>query len=84
MHAEHLTPHSEPHLQLLPDAEWFTDSGIAPDGKWWIAPTCIFLQHIWHSCVGDDLKKRGFRLGHDGHHIGVSQHTVIYLPLGEL
>ena len=84
MHAEYLSPHSDPYLQLLPNAEWFTEGGVTPDGRWWIAPTSLFIEQIWHSSVGDDLKKRGFRLGHDGHHIGATQHTVIYLPVGAL
>ena len=71
-------------FQLLPNRELFHDSGIAPDGRWWIAPTPIFIQRLWHNSFGDDLRKRGFRLRYDGHCIGATQHTVIYLPAGEL
>ena len=86
MRAEHLATHNDLHLckgqgtSSLRHAEWFHDSGIAPDGKWWIAPTPVFIKQIWQSCAGDDLKKRGFRLGHDGLRVGATQHTVIYLP----
>lgn len=85
MHAEHLTSHTDsPQLQLLPNSDWFAEGGVAPDGQWWVAPTPLFLRQVWHSCVGDDLRKRGFRLRHDGHTLKASQHTVIYLPTGGL
>lgn len=81
MHTESLTTHDTgPQLQVLPNADWFTEGGVTPDGKWWIAPTLLFIQQIWHGCVGNDLKRRGFRLGQDGKRFGASQHTVIYLP----
>lgn len=80
MHAENLTPHNTPRLELRPNTDWFTEGGITPEGKWWVAPTPLFIQQIWHSCVGEDLRKRGFWLGQDGHRIGATQHTVIYLP----
>ena len=82
MHAEYLAPHNHSYLQLLPNAEWFIEGGVTPGGKWWIAPTPIFIEQIWHGCAGDDLKRRGFRLENDGHTVGASQHTVIYLPAG--
>lgn len=66
--------------QLPPNTDWFTEGGMTPEGKWWIAPTPSFIKDIWHGCIGDDLRNRGFRLRHDGHHIGAAQHTVIYLP----
>lgn len=84
MHAEYLTPHNHAYLQVLPNTEWFTEGGVTPDGKWWIAPTLLFIEQIWQGCAGDALKTRGFRLKNDGHCIGASQHTVIYLPAGEL
>ena len=81
MHTESLTTHNTgPQLQVLPNADWFTEGGVTPDGKWWIAPTLLFIQQVWHGCVGNDLKRRGFRLGQDGKRFGASQHTVIYLP----
>ena len=86
MHTEYLVSHNAPHrskghvTSSLRHAEWFTDSGITPEGKWWIAPTPLFIEQIWQGSAGDDLKKRGFRLGHDGHRIGATQNTVIYLP----
>ena len=80
MHAESLTPHNNPHLELRPNVDWFTDGGMLPNGELWVAPTPLFVDQIWHGCVGGDLRKRGFRLGHDGHRIGATQHTVIYLP----
>ena len=33
MHAEYLTPHTGPQLQLLPNADWFKEGGVTPDGK---------------------------------------------------
>lgn len=75
-----LTTDTDQEIQLLPNTELFSDSGIAPDGKWWVAPTDLFIKEIWHSPVGDYFKERGFRLEHDGHRIGSTQHTVIYLP----
>ena len=84
MRAEHFASHNAPRLPLLPNAEWFTEGGVTPEGKWWIAPTLLFIEQIWQSAAGDDLKKQGFRLGHDGHRIGASQHTVIYLPTTRL
>ena len=81
MHTEYHTTHNTgPQLQLLPNADWFTEGGVTPEGKWWITPTPLFIEQIWQGCAGDDLKKRGFRLGHDGHRIGATQNTVIYLP----
>ena len=82
MHTEYLVSHN--HLQLLPNAEWFIEGGVTPEGKWWIAPTPLFIEQIWQGSAGDDLKKRGFVLGQDGHRIGATQHTVIYLPIGRL
>ena len=85
MHTEYLATHNAgPQLQLLPNADWFKEGGVTPEGKWWIAPTRLFIQQIWHSSAGDDLRKRGFRLAHDRHRIGASQPTVIYLPVGAL
>lgn len=86
MHTDALAPHNDLHLykgevtSSLRHAEWFHDSGITPEGKWWIAPTSLFIEQIWQSSVGDDLKKRGFVLNHDGHTVGATQKTVIYLP----
>ena len=84
MHAESLATNTvktdQPQLPL--NADWFTEGGVTPEGKWWIAPTPSFIKDIWHGCIGDDLRRRGFRLGHDGHRIGAAQHTVIYLPSG--
>lgn len=80
MHTENLTPHNNPHLELRPNADWFTDGGMLPNGELWVAPTPLFIGQIWHGCVGDDLRKRGFWLGHDGYRIGATQRTVIYLP----
>ena len=71
-------------FQLIPNPKLFNDSGIAPDGRWWIAPTSLFINRLWHNSVGDDLKGRGFRLENNGHCIGAFQPTVIYLPVGEL
>ena len=62
MHAESLATHNTPpQLQLLPNSDWFTEGGVTPDGKWWIAPTLLFIEQVWHGCVGNDLKRRGFR-----------------------
>lgn len=44
-------------IQLLPNAALFNDSGIAPDGRWWIAPTSLFIEQIWQGDAGDTLKK---------------------------
>jgi hypothetical protein len=65
---------------MLPNAEWFTEGGVTPDGRWWIVPTSLFIRQIWHGCAGDDLKKRGFHLKYNGHTVGATQNTVIYLP----
>lgn len=46
MHTEYITSHNAPHLQLLPNAEWFTEGGVTPEGKWWIAPTSLFIEQI--------------------------------------
>ena len=86
MHTEYIASHNAPHrcqgpvTSSLRHAEWFHDSGITPEGRWWIAPTALFIEQIWQSCAGDDLKKRGFVLNHDGHTVGATQNTVIYLP----
>lgn len=81
MRAENLVTHNNPHLELRPKvSDWFTDGGMLPNGELWVAPTPLFIDQIWHGCVGNDLRKRGFRLGHDGDRIGATQHTVIYLP----
>ncbi|MDE0042662.1 MAG: hypothetical protein OXT74_11550 [Candidatus Poribacteria bacterium] len=80
MHGQSIATDPGRHLQLLPNTDWFTDGGVTPDGKWWIAPTLLFIEQVWHGCVGDDLRNQGFRLGHDGHRIGATQHIVIYFP----
>lgn len=81
MHAMYLTTHDGREVQLAPNAKLFNDGGIAPDGRWWIAPTSLFIEQLWQCATGDYLKKLGFQLGDDGLHIGATQSTVIYLPV---
>lgn len=81
MRTDALTPRND---QWLPNADWFAEGGVTPEGEWWIAPTPLFLEQIWQGGAGADLKKRGFVLEHDGHRIGATQHTVIYLPTGRI
>ena len=83
MHSDHL--HTEPAIEVDPN-DLFSEAGMIPDGDLWILPTDTFLQ-IWQTPVGEQLRKRGFRLVQNGKQIGADYDRVICFPaelMGEL
>ena len=70
MHCEH------EFQQQHPDAPLFADAGMIPSGDCWVVPTDAFLK-LWESPAGKDLRKQGFRMGHDGTRIGASQDCIV-------
>ena len=66
------------HFEYLkPNTSLFADVGMIPSGDCWIAPTDAFLK-LWESPAGEDLRKQGFRMRHDGKQVGASQDCIVY------
>jgi hypothetical protein len=77
---EELPPELNPFGGLPPDT-WFTDAGIAADGRCWVAPSEAFYAQ-WLS--DDTLKARidelGFDWGFDGASVGAWCEFIFYCP----
>ena len=76
MHSEHL--HSEQAIEIDLDG-LFGEAGMVPGGDFWVVPTATFLR-IWQTPVGENLRKRGFRMAKDGKAVGASEGCIICLP----
>ena len=66
----------EREFQQQPDTPLFSDAGMIPGGDLWVAPTDAFLE-FWESPAGEALRKRGFRMCHDGKRVGACQNCVV-------
>ena len=68
--------HCEHEFERQPDTPLFSDAGMIPGGDCWVVPTDAFLK-LWESPAGNDLRKQGFRMRHDGTRIGASQDCIV-------
>lgn len=75
--------HCEHEFQRQPDTPLFPDAGMIPGGDCWVVPTDAFLK-LWESPAGNDLRKQGFRMRHDGKQVGASQECIVYFTAAAL
>lgn len=65
------------HLeQLKPNAHLFSDAGMIPGGGSWLTPTDAFME-LWEQ-HSEQLRKKGFRLCHNGKAIGAPHERVVH------
>ena len=73
----------EHEFERQPNTPLFTDAGIIPSGDCWVVPTDAFLK-LWGSPAGNDLRKQGVRMRHDGKGGGASQDCIVYFTASTL
>lgn len=75
--------HHKHKFKQKPNTPLFAEAGMIPGGECWVVPTDAFLK-LWESPMGDDLRKRGFRMRNDGTRVGASQDCIVAFTAARL